>query len=130
MSTCLHKCVYLCTGWFVAPEESNSDDVVVCRLDEGSTGVLYALRITEGFSWSFSLRGLRLNCSICPILATFPGTLTSASDVCDVSSELSSFRVCMGNCDEKFLELSRLRKGQFMDASGKIFFSMHVQSFI
>lgn len=100
----------------------------MCRLDEGSTGVLYALRITEGFGWVFSLRGLRLDRSICPILATFPDTLTSASDVCDVSSELSSFRVCVGNCDKK--SFLACEKGGLWMHLVRSFFQMHVRSFI
>ena len=33
----------------MVPKESNSDDVVVCCFDEGSTSVHYTLRIQQDF---------------------------------------------------------------------------------
>ena len=103
----------------MAPEESNSEDVTVCCLDEGSTSVLYALRVAES-SWTVSLRGLKLDRNASPLLTTSPETVTSISDVSLILSKLCSCRVCAGNSDEKFLKLSYLRKGVFMDASGKM----------
>ena len=97
----------------MAPEESNSEDVTVCCLDEGSTSVLYALRVAES-SWTVSLRGLKLDRNACPLLTTSPETVTSISDVSLILSKLCSCRVCAGNSDEKFLKLSYLRKGVFI----------------
>ena len=92
--------------------------MVVCCLDEGSNSVLYALRVQQGFCWAVSLRGICLNRDSCPLLTALPETLTSVSSVCLATAELSSYRVCEGNPDERFLKLSQ--KGSFMDTSGRI----------
>ena len=42
----------------MAPE---TEDLVVCHLDEGFDSLLYALKVLTTFSWSLSLRGIALN---------------------------------------------------------------------
>ena len=71
-------------------KESNSDDVVVCCLDEGSTSVHYTLRIQQDFRWTVSLRGISLQRDTCPLIAALPELLASVSMVCAVTETLST----------------------------------------
>ena len=100
----------------MAPK-SNLDEVVVCCL-EGSTSVLFSLRIQENISWSVSLRGVGLKQDTCLLLIALPELLTSVSSICLVTARLSRSHVCVGNMEERFLKLLNMRKGVFTDASG------------
>ena len=102
----------------MAPGGSESEDVVICCLDEGSDALLYSLRISHGFSWALLLRGVPISRSSCPLLTASPELLMSAGDICHLLVALDSFRICEGNSDEKFLRLSHSRKGTFVDVSG------------
>ena len=53
-------------------------DIVICCLDEGSDSLLSALMDFPGL---FSLHGVPLSCSSCPLLTASPELLLSASDV-------------------------------------------------
>ena len=101
----------------MAPKESNSDDVVVCCLNEASVSIFFALRIQQGFCWTVSLRGVDLKRDTCPLLTALPESLKSASSIHLLTTRLTTYHVCEGNMEEKFLKLSKLRKGVFTDAS-------------
>lgn len=90
----------------------------MCHLDEESDSLLYALRVSTGFSWSLSLRGIALNRSLCPLLMATQEQLTSVFEVCQFLEALNTYHVCEGNSEERFLELSHSRKGRFLDVSG------------
>ena len=102
----------------MAQGKSETDDLVVCHLDEGSDTLLYALRVSTGFSWTVSLRGIPLNRSLCPLLIACPEQMTSVSDVCQFLEALRTCCLCEGNSDERFLQLSHSRSGRFLDVSG------------
>ena len=108
------------TGQFVAKGISESDDIVVYYLDEGLQSCLYVLRISLGFSWTLSLRGVTLNSSTCPALNALPEFLPSAADVGRVLTTLTTLHVCEGNADERFIRLADSWKGRFLDTSGNI----------
>lgn len=105
-------------GWFLAPGRTESEDVTICCFDEASDSLLYSLRIANCFSWTLSLRGVALNRSVCPLLTAYPELMASPLDVLHLLKALSSFLVCEGNSDQKFLKLSHSRKGCFVDVSG------------
>ena len=113
-----YTCLFCFAGWFVAPGRSESEDVAICCLDEGSGSLLYSLRIASGCSWTVSLRGVALNRSVCPLLAAYSEHIASALDVFYLLNALDSFLVCEGNSDEKFMKLSHSQKRCFMDVSG------------
>ena len=96
---------------------------MVCNLDKGSVSLLYTLKVQHGFYWTLSLRGKSLDINTCPLLAALPQTLRSLSCISVITKELNSYHVCEGNFDERFLKLSRLRKGVFMDTSGQMYAS-------
>ena len=116
----IEVCMICFAGWFVVPEMSSLAEVTVCCLDERATSVLYAVIISRGFNWTVSLRGCNLDKHSCSLFNTSPEILTSVSAVCLLLVALRSFRVCEGNSDERFLNISKSRKGQFMDASGNV----------
>ena len=72
------------------------------------------------FTGQCSLHGCNLDRHFYSLLDTLPETLTSVSAVCLLLVALRSFRVYEGNSDDRFLKLSKLRNGQFMDASGNV----------
>ena len=82
--------------------------------------MFYAVVISHGLYWTVSLHGCNLDWHSCSLLDTLPETLTSVSAVCLLLVALRSFRVCEGNSDERFLKLSKLRHGRFMDALGNV----------
>ena len=94
---------HLFAGWFVGP---GTGDIVMCHLDEGSDSLLYTLRVSAGFSWSLSLRGIALNRSLCPLLIATPELMASVYDIFQFLEALNTYHVCEGNSDERFLQLS------------------------
>ena len=110
----------------MAPKESNSDDIVVCHLED-STSMHFTLRIQQGFSWTVFLRGVLLKQDTCPLLQTFPESLLSATRVRCVAERLTACHVCDGNSEEKFLKLSNFRRGVFTDAAGILYNKLSLQ---
>ena len=102
----------------MVPGKSETEDLVVCHLDEGSDFLLYSLKVSTGFSWTLSLRGIALNRRLCPLLTASTEQMTSAFDICQLLESLNTYRLCEGNSDERFLQLSHSRRGCFLDVSG------------
>jgi hypothetical protein len=101
--------IYL-IGWFVAPKQSDLDDIVLCCLED-STSIHFALRIQQGFTWTVSLRGVPLKRDACPLLQMFPDSLVSVTRVHCVLESLNACHVCEGNSEEVSKVLKVTKRG-------------------
>ena len=102
----------------MAPETSESDDVVICYRDKLSLSSVYTLTISSGNSWSLTFRGVTLSPENSTILL-FPSKVSSSTSVVSLVKSIHSCCVCSGNSDKDFIELSKSRNGYFVDRSGK-----------
>lgn len=78
------------------------------------------LKIHSDFSWTLHSFRRPVDISNCYALQTLPPELTSMANVGSIINILEKCIVCVGNNDEKFSELTKIRKGVFKDQSGKI----------
>ena len=109
------KC--LPSGWVCSVTSNTS--LALCKLTvpEGlaSAKIAYMVTVSCDFSWKVSIE-FQVQENV--ILHTAPTLLTSAMSVMNVVEMLDSYKVCVGNSDEKFSRLIAQRNGKFMDKTG------------
>lgn len=89
------------------------------------TGVSHCFYIQADFHWRFVCHGRQVLPAKCPLLSTLPSTLQSVTGLEQALTLLDGAKICEGNTDEKFHDLSKARKGCFMGATG-VFLKMLV----
>ena len=80
--------------------------------------VMYSLYIHQDFQWHVRCHG-KLMQKTCPILSTMPAKLHTILDLEKVLTTLDECKVCEGNPDERFHQLTEERSGCFWNAKGK-----------
>ena len=78
----------------------------------------YSLKIDANFSWTLHYREFELTSERCPVLAGLPAILNSVSRVQDIFTILSKSTTCVGNSDQRFLDLASQRGGHFNNSQG------------
>ena len=81
-------------------------------VQEGAT-IYYSLRILSNISWVLHVCGQSLR-----KLSAAPSTLCSVQDVVGVTDIIDQCKICLGNADEKYVNLIKYHKGVLKDASG------------
>ena len=56
---------------------------------------------------------MALDQKTCALLASFPKQINKATDVCYITEALHTYCLCIGNSEDRFLKLSKNRKGHF-----------------
>ena len=111
-------------SWVVAPA-STVDSLVLCKLRYDSShsivDVLFTVTINVHLGWCVMLCGNLLDQTKNKFLSSLPTSICSFGDLVHVLESLDSCRICMGNSEEKFLNVVRHRnstpKGEFVDAA-------------
>ena len=92
----------------------------------GGPGVELSLTVLNDLSWRVHYCGLDVSLGSCPLLATLPHTLSSVSHMVKFLTVLSTSRPCIGNSDQRFLELVAVKPGGFKDAQGTAYTFVHL----
>ena len=92
----------------------------------GGPGVELSLTVRSDFSWRVHYRGLDISPKSCPLLATFPPSLSSVAHVVNFLSVLSTSCLCVGNFDQCFLELMSMKSDGVKDAQGTAYVFMYL----
>ena len=109
------------TSWIIA----SRTPLTLCKLrvhQEGEASradVTFTLSISSELEWTLSFVNLKLNSTVCPLLAEMPHTLDSVAAVRCLMMLLDSTKLCIGNPDGKFLDLWRHRALTLHGSSGK-----------
>ena len=84
----------------------------------GGPGIELSLTVRRDISWRVHYCGLDISPRSCPLLATLPPFLSSVAHVVKFLSVLSTSHPCVGNSDQRFLELMSVKSGELKDAQG------------
>lgn len=84
----------------------------------GGPGVELSLTILNDLSHHC---GLDVLSGSCPLLAILPHTLSSVSHMMKFLTVLSTSRPCIGNSDQRFLELVSVKPSGFKDVEGTMY---------
>jgi len=111
-------------SWVLAPA-STVDSLVLCKLRYDSShsivDVLFTVTINVHLGWCVMLCGNLLDQTKNEFLSSLPNSICSFCDLVQLLESLDSCRICMGNSEEKFLNVVRHRnstpKGEFVDAA-------------
>lgn len=118
----------LCTAlvsspWTLTASDSESalQKIVICFLDTGREPPVLRLSITirEDFSWAFGVFGQVVDPQLCRALSNTSSFLDCTEKVLQFMSLVEQCKVCIGNNDDKFMEVAKRRDGTFKDHSGK-----------
>ena len=116
------------SGWTanlqtLSSSNATSSALTICRLQfpdvPTRVNVSFVLTIYEDFRWSVRFYGHTLETSTCVFLSSLPTALCSANLVHVVLTALDSATVCVGNPDQRFMQLATHHKGEFHDPAGK-----------
>ena len=107
-------------GWIVTciPGELESVYLALYKLQVSSTTCTteqtFMLTIHPEFKWTLDVRGHRVDLERCPLLSEVPSQLNSVDSVVHLLSLLDHSKICQGNPDTKFLDISQRHKGNFL----------------
>ena len=90
----------------------------VRSVTDGAPGIEFSLTVKTDLSWRVHYCGLEVSSHGCSLLATLPPTFSSVSSIVQFLGILSTSRPCIGNSDQRFLDLMSSRSGGFKDAHG------------
>ena len=96
--------------------------LILCSLDTSRDPPIlrYSISIRGDFTWLVSVYGRTITHQSCCALTSVPEVLDSVDKVAHLLSTLDRCRVCEGNPEDKFLQVSQRREGIFKDHSGKV----------
>jgi len=109
------------TSWIIA----SRTPLTLCNLRVHPVGqpsradITFSLSISSGLEWTLSFLNLKLNSTVCPLLAEVRRTLTSVAAVHHLMTFLDSTKLCIGNPDGKFLDLWQHRALTLHGSSSK-----------
>ena len=112
-------------GWIDATKQvAVPGELVFCRLEtkQSTLTASFSLHVQDDFHWHLSCHGQQLRTIVCPLIEQLPSTLESLANIEQVLTLVNGAKVCQGNPDEKFRDLSIAQKGRFMDATGVLIF--------
>ena len=100
------------------------DSLVMCKLryhvEQSSADVIFTVTINSHLEWCVMLCGNYLDRSKNEFLSSLPPIISSLSDLTNLFISLDSSRICIGNNEEKLIEVVRHRnstlKGEFIDS--------------
>lgn len=120
----LHSCLAsqsLPQSWTIAATEPLT--IVKLRVSPTSltpkVDVVITLAIHNGFTWSLSVFNQHLDPTLNDCLSHVSRILTTASSVLALLEKINSLRLCVGNPDQKFLDLWNYRSSTLHGLSGK-----------
>ena len=116
-----------CNGWILTCIPGEAEDSIclaLCKLQysptNSTTEQVFMLTIKPEFNWNLDVHRHRVNSLQCPLLAEVPSQLNSVNSVVHLLSLLDNSKICQGNPETKFLDITQHHKGNFFDKSGTI----------
>ena len=112
-----------CNGWILTCISGEAEDSICLALSIHPQIPL--LSKYSCLQLSLNLTGIlmyidRVNPLQCPLLAEVPSQLNSVNSVVHLLSLLDNSKICQGNPDTKFLDITQHHKRNFFDKSGTI----------
>ena len=106
-------------GWTSTVMSESETNLVFCKLyyTESNVAVQYMLKISSDFTWTVK-KGQIVIPTRCSIFSDIALEMNTVKSVIEILTLLDTSKLCCGNNDEKFMELSAWRGGKFMDLSG------------
>ena len=104
---------------------NSSAPLTLCKLRVGQEeqasrpDITTIIRLSDNLEWTLFIFGKELCPQSCPLLRELPLQLTSVAAVGDMMRLLDSTKLCVGNSDEKFLELWHHRSLTLHGSSSK-----------
>ena len=83
--------------------------------------VKFSLHVVNSLSWQIFYRGVEVSKDKCSLLSGVPQLLSCVSTMKHLFNILLSCKACVGNSDERFLNLISLRGGVFHDHTGMFY---------
>ena len=111
-------------GWIdvTVPISSGDDGFTLAKMHTNglppAASIKFTLSVHNDSSWTVYCNGKQFPASS-SLLSSMPQSISSIQDVVVVINFLDSLSPCCGNSERKFLPLIEMRKGSFVDASGK-----------
>ena len=77
------------------------------------------IRISDDTKWTLFVRNYEVDSRICPLLGNLPTHLENMESILLVIQKLGDCNLCVGNQDDKFIELHKQRAVTLHGISGK-----------
>ena len=105
-----------------------ADPLVICKIQvqnkEGTmVAVIATISISSDFHWTLSWNAKEVVIKDCPLFKDLPDKIQSIDDVDNILALIESAEVCVGNPDEKFLDLWHYRSTTLNHLSGKCMYT-------
>lgn len=100
----------------------SNNPVIMCRMkvNQGRhVEVDFTIRSDDTMKWMVFLREKELNSINCPLLDGLPSHLMDIKSVLLIVNKLNESKLCVGNPDDKFIELHKQRAITLHGTSGK-----------
>ena len=105
----------------VCTDEGRMQKIALCVIDTDREPPVLRLSITirEDFSWALGVYGQVADPELCRALSNVPSSVNCTDKVLQFTSLIEGCTICVGNSDDKFMEVANRRDGIFKDHSGK-----------
>ncbi len=114
----------ICAGWADCTPQSGKFSFYKPATAESSLEACWTL--LEDFHWELWSCGQLVQVMPHSLLERLPSIVKTVSGVEQALVLLQGAKICAGNSDENFQQLTRARRGRFMDSTGKQCFSIHL----
>ena len=90
----------------------SAESVIICRMKVDpyeQAQIDFTIRADTNMKWTLFVRDCEFDWKLCPLLCDLPTHLTTMESIILIVQKLDSCNLCVGNQDEKFIELYRQR---------------------
>ena len=100
----------------------SAEPIVLCKMKVHpykQVEIELTIRISDDMKWTLFVRNCQVDSRICPLLGSLPIHLENMESILHVIQKLGDCNLCVGNQDEKFIELHKQRAVTLHGMSGK-----------
>lgn len=100
----------------------SADPIILCRMKVHpykQVEIDLTIRINDDMKWILFVRSCQIDSRICPLLGDLPIHLENMESILLVIQKLNDCNLCVGNQEEKFIELHKQRAVTLHGISGK-----------
>ena len=100
----------------------SAEPVVLCKmkvLPYKQVEIELTIRISDDTKWTLFVRNYEVDSRICPLLGNLPTHLENMESILLVIQKLGDCNLCVGNQDDKFIEMHKQRAVTLHGISGK-----------
>jgi len=118
-------------GWFIGNQQQDSICLFKCGVVSGYLVIQVSVTVYYNLSWLLHISKSKVQPNH-QLLDGLPKIIGSVLDLNRILDFLNAVNLCTGNDDDKYRELIKARKGNFMDPSGllkSVYTYLHVSTF-